>query len=89
MFLHQFYEQAILICQIMRKYPGILRCICLTAILLLSRPLRAGESPRPGVIIDSIYCLDDPQQSYALYLPSAYHDSASWPLVLIFYPAAI
>ncbi|MCX6234099.1 MAG: hypothetical protein NT175_05140 [Bacteroidetes bacterium] len=42
----------------------------------------------PGVIIDTVWCDSDPQQSYALYLPSGYNPSQKWPVVYIFEPGA-
>ncbi|MEM1405373.1 MAG: hypothetical protein AAGG59_01260 [Bacteroidota bacterium] len=42
----------------------------------------------PGKVIDSVFCLEDSEQSYALYLPSNYRDSIEWPAIFIFEPAA-
>jgi dienelactone hydrolase len=42
----------------------------------------------PGQIIDTVKCLDDLSQSYALYLPSYYTPDQRWPMVYLFEPAA-
>ena len=41
-----------------------------------------------GVLIDTVYCILDTDQSYALYLPSGYDSAMSWPVVFIFEPGA-
>jgi pimeloyl-ACP methyl ester carboxylesterase len=45
------------------------------------------ELPR-GVVIDAVTVADDPEQSYALYLPSDYTPDRPWNLLLAFHPAA-
>jgi dienelactone hydrolase len=44
--------------------------------------------PQRGTIVDPVPCADDPSQSYALYLPSAYTAERKWSLLLAFHPAA-
>jgi hypothetical protein len=39
-------------------------------------------------VTDTVRCREDPAQSYALYVPAKYHDKMSWPVILIFDPAA-
>jgi len=41
-----------------------------------------------GKIIDTVQCREDPTQSYALYLPSSFDSTRSWPVMFIFDPAA-
>jgi dienelactone hydrolase len=41
-----------------------------------------------GKVILSLKCLDDPSQSYALYLPSQYSPDGRWPIVYAFDPSA-
>lgn len=41
-----------------------------------------------GKILDTITCVDSAAYSYALYLPSNYHDSIKWPVIFILEPAA-
>jgi len=50
-------------------------------------PLGAQGLPR-GTIIDDVKCADDPTQSYALYLPSAYSPDRPWNVLIAFHPAA-
>jgi len=45
------------------------------------------ELPR-GKVIESVACKADPQQSYALYLPSGYAADKKWPMLYAFDPAA-
>ncbi len=54
---------------------------------------RSSEAPqafqvRPGVVIDSIPCARHPNNSYALYLPSAYTPQRKWPIIYAFDPGA-
>jgi pimeloyl-ACP methyl ester carboxylesterase len=39
-------------------------------------------------VTDTVHCRDVKGQSYALYLPAKYDDKKSWPVILIFDPAA-
>jgi predicted esterase len=51
----------------------------------------AGDHPRPleaGVILQKVVALAKPEQSYALYLPSAYSPDKRWPIVYAFDPGA-
>jgi hypothetical protein len=41
-----------------------------------------------GTVIEHLACLDDPSQSYALYLPSQYSPDRSWPVLYAFDPFA-
>lgn len=41
-----------------------------------------------GTVIPKVICAGNPQQSYALYLPSAYSPSKSWPIIYAFDPGA-
>ena len=47
------------------------RLSVLIAVLASPVLLHAQELPR-GVVIDPVKCLDDPSQTYALYLPTTY-----------------
>src|SRR5512138_2607920 len=46
------------------------------------------SSPARGVIIQSVVCADNPEQSYALYLPSTYSPDNSWPILIALDPGA-
>src|SRR5262245_33187817 len=41
-----------------------------------------------GKVVSSLSCLDDPAQSYALYLPSQYSPDRRWPVLYAFDPFA-
>lgn len=41
-----------------------------------------------GQIIERLACLDNPEQSYALYLPPNYTSTQTWPVLYAFDPAA-
>jgi len=69
---------------------------CLFAVLLL--PVAGVAEPRPSddfdafkarrMVTPSLKCLDDPSQSYALYLPSQYSPDRRWPIIYAFDPSA-
>lgn len=44
--------------------------------------------PAPGKVIAAVPCDNDPNQSYALYLPSAYTREKRWPIIYAFDPLA-
>jgi len=61
----------------------------------LSLMLSAGASPLPaqnelprGQVIERVTCVQDPKQTYALYLPSNYSETRHWPILYAFDPAA-
>ena len=49
--------------------------------------VQPDEFPR-GEIVESVTCKADPQQSYALYLPSHYTPDKKWPMLYAFDPGA-
>jgi hypothetical protein len=61
------------------------------AAVLLVAAVASSVAAQPidrGVVVDPVTCADDPAQSYALYLPSAYSPERAWSLLLAFHPAA-
>jgi len=51
--------------------------------------IHASEQPlAKGAVISRVVCIDHPEQSYALYLPSNYSPEGKWPILYIFDPAA-
>jgi len=48
----------------------------------------ATDEPQPGMISNKVVCKNNSEQSYALYLPSNYTPSRTWPLIGAFDPAA-
>ena len=55
-----------------------------TVAVLLQVP---AELPR-GQLIESVACLDNAAETYALYLPPNYATDRQWPLLMGFHPAA-
>ena len=58
----------------------------MTAVLGLV--LVATQSLPPGTVIQDVRCVADPSQGYALYIPSTYTPSRTWPVILAFDPGA-
>ena len=63
-----------------------------TAVLFAPTPAKATdgipEDLQPGRVIERVVCKNNPDQSYALYLPSNYSSARKWPLLAAFDPAA-
>jgi predicted esterase len=53
--------------------------------LLQAQP---SSVPTPGQLVERIVCRQDPEQSYALYLPSHYREGKKWPVILALDPGA-
>jgi tetratricopeptide (TPR) repeat protein len=53
---------------------------------------KPSDSPQmaleTGVVIPKVVCSDQPEQSYALYLPKHYAPDRRWPVVYVFDPGA-
>lgn len=66
--------------------------ICMIDIVgLVISPAQIHQAPLPiptGQLIDSLVCLEDSQQSYAVYLPSYYSPDKKWPVIYAFDPIA-
>ncbi|HEY6928936.1 MAG TPA: hypothetical protein VJA66_04590, partial [Thermoanaerobaculia bacterium] len=60
----------------------------LAAVLSSAPPLRAAEELPRGTIIERVACASDAKQTYALYLPSGYVATRSWPILYAFDPSA-
>jgi dienelactone hydrolase len=64
-----------------------MRALCLGLLLLLAtRPLPADEPFPLGQVLASVVSLQDPAQSYALYLPAGYTTARRWPVLYCFDP---
>ena len=61
---------------------AVVACVCIHA------SHASAQAIQPGTIIDRVPCVDNPAQTYALYLPSAYSPERTWSLLLAFHPAA-
>ena len=58
----------------------------LAIVLFLLTVEGSPEAIDPGRLIPAVSCAEDPQNSYALYLPSDYDPAHEWPLILAFDP---
>lgn len=69
---------------------GLFVILCVAIVGLASRvSIHASEQPlAKGVVIPRVTCIDHPEQSYALYLPSSYSPEGKWPILYIFDPGA-
>lgn len=77
---------------------SMLRCFILAGVLLFTpqvtlsiphHPPPPSDQPLPlGSLIEQVICVQHPDQSYALYLPSNYSPARFWPIVYSFDPAA-
>ena len=58
------------------------------AVALLGQTALAQTADLPrGRVIERVPCADDPSQSYALYVPSAYTADREWPVIFAFDPS--
>lgn len=77
------------------KCTPIKLCLILASLLLSDWAASAQSAPNQsskplptGQVIDSVQCVADPTQSYALYLPSHYSAGKTWPIIYAFDPGA-
>ncbi|HUV14844.1 MAG TPA: hypothetical protein VMY18_14465 [Acidobacteriota bacterium] len=50
--------------------------------------VQPGPEPAPGQLVERIVCQQNPDQSYALYLPSNYRADKKWAVILALDPGA-
>lgn len=66
--------------------------LIMAAVLVLgcSDTVHASQSPHPmpGTLTQRVACQNQEEQSYAVYLPTAYDDGKPWPVLICFDPAA-
>ncbi len=62
--------------------------IAMRAAVVAAWLLSLAQGLPPGKLIDKVTCYGDPQQSYALYLPSGYAPTRQWPILYCFDPGA-
>lgn len=69
---------------------GVFALLCVVIIGFASvASVQATEEPLArGVVIPNVVCIDHPDQSYALFLPSNYSPERKWPILYLFDPAA-
>ncbi len=63
------------------------RLVMLMFFMLLAGFSAAEDLPR-GTPVEAVACAADAEQSYALYLPSAYSHTRRWPIIYCFEPGA-
>ena len=73
-----------------KKNRYFLFTLLIISVAPLFLPCGIGKPYQNGEIIDPIICKNNPEQSYALYLPHSYSRTKNkkWPLILAFDPAA-
>lgn len=64
----------------------MMRRSALFLVLCAAHTVLSGQDLVKGKIQDRIVCRDDPSQSYALYIPSAYDPARNWPILYAFDP---
>jgi len=64
------------------------RSLALVLIAWSASPIVSGQELPRGTVIDKVACARDPNQSYALYLPTAYSADRTWPILYAFDPGA-
>jgi dienelactone hydrolase len=62
--------------------------VSLIAVLFGISGVAHAQTPVAGVVHPSVTVIADPSNTYALYLPSGYSPTKSWPLLLVFDPFA-
>jgi predicted esterase len=62
-------------------------CLCATA-QEPNTSLSASQLLQPGIVMPDVHSITQPEQTYALYLPSNYSAAHSWPIVYAFDPGA-
>jgi len=55
--------------------------LSVTTALPLSKSADFDWQKAKGTVVDHLICLDNPTQTYALYLPSQYSPERSWPVI--------
>jgi len=68
------------------RLPAAVTALVLT--LLAGGTAAAPDTLPRGQIVEKVSCADDPQQSYALYVPASYDPARHWPVVYLFDPSA-
>ena len=63
-------------------------CILILLQLFLSQSFLFSQEFLKDQVTDTVRCIDRTEQSYTLYLPAQYDNKKSWPVILIFDPAA-
>ena len=68
--------------------PSAASLVIATCLIALGASRAPAQVLERGTIVDRVPCAGNPEQTYALYLPSAYSPERKWNLILAFHPAA-
>jgi dienelactone hydrolase len=71
-----------------RKYIRISFLVLSFFFLQIHVFLFSSQDFQKGEIFEKVFCVDKPEQSYALFLPSAYTPEKTWPILYAFDPGA-
>lgn len=63
-------------------------CVIVNACVLLSGQKPPARDLQPGQLVPVVKSAANPEQTYALYLPSSYTPSQTWPIIYVFDPGA-
>lgn len=63
-------------------------CLLILFLIFSCQSFLLSQVPATDQITDTVKCSETRGQSYALYLPAQYDNNKSWPVILIFDPAA-
>ena len=69
-----------------RRLPDVVLATSLLAALPGLRPAAVQTALAPGAVVTAVACVNDPTQSYALYLPPDYEGARRWPVLLVLDP---
>jgi dienelactone hydrolase len=69
-------------------WAALLSMLLCASLLCFGQASPLGAGVANGVVLEKVVTLADPQQSYALYVPSYYAPSRSWPIIYAFDPDA-
>src|SRR5262245_39197634 len=71
---------------------SLLHGIACAAVLIIAQTAYCQPAtpslPAKGQIVESVASIDNPNQTYALYLPSNYTATRSWPILISLDPSA-
>jgi dienelactone hydrolase len=71
-----------------RSLPTVVLTVIVSVHPPAARPQSADRPLSPGVVTAAVTAVQNPQQTYALYLPKHYSPLSRWPVVYVFDPLA-
>ncbi|WP_456461156.1 hypothetical protein [Reichenbachiella sp.] len=73
------------------KPSSIIEFLSIALFLLAIHPESNGQRALAipnGKVIEIVQCINSPEQSYAAYIPTYYHEEKEWPVIYFFEPMA-